>query len=330
MTSEVKDIVELIKGGAKRWCFTWNNYPDSWKSDLDNLKSCYLIVGEEIAPTTGTPHLQGYCEFPSTKLFKTLKNIKVLNKVCWCKCNGTADQNITYCSKEGKVYEKGDRKQQGHRTDLDEVRSIIDNGGSMLDVAEHDFSAFVRMGRGLRDYQYLVAERAARAIRNVFVEIRWGPTGTGKTQTAIMDACDKGEDYYITSEGNTGLWWTGYTGQKYVIIDEFRCGVPLHQLLRILDKYPVQVPIHCGYAHLVATTIIITSNVDPELWYGSCDESSRAALMRRISKITHMNTVYSGIPSGLNEINISNHASEVAGVILDPAEIINSIASLTI
>lgn len=48
---------------VKRFCFTLNNYNDD---DLEKLKEyaqqwCqFAIIGKEIAPTTGTPHLQGY------------------------------------------------------------------------------------------------------------------------------------------------------------------------------------------------------------------------------------------------------------------------------
>jgi len=44
---------------ARGWLFTWNNYPDTYRAALDELECRYVCAGEEVAPTTGTPHLQG-------------------------------------------------------------------------------------------------------------------------------------------------------------------------------------------------------------------------------------------------------------------------------
>lgn len=55
----------------RRWRWTWNNYTEAdvkalmqpW--ELHNSID-YLVFGYELAPTTGTPHLQGYVEFKGT------------------------------------------------------------------------------------------------------------------------------------------------------------------------------------------------------------------------------------------------------------------------
>lgn len=288
--------VELSDDSQKRrWCFTWNNYPEDtdiggkvmWQEILIASNPKFIFVGREIAPTTGTKHLQGYIEFKGGKRLTTLK--KIDKGIHWSACKGNQKENIVYCSKSGDTWEWGEGAKQGERNDLNAARDIIKNGGSMLEVADNNFGSFVRYHRGFREYQYLIEQQAARELRpNLIVEIRQGPSGTGKTRSAIEEGLKDYGKYYISSEGNTGLWWTGYQGDKYVIIDEFRCTIPLHILLRILDIYPVQVPIHGSYAWLRAEKIIITSNVDPETWYKSCDDASRAALLRRIHKITKM------------------------------------------
>lgn len=52
---------------GKRWVFTWNNYPGIWKDTLNllfvNFDAEYMIAEEEIAPSTGTKHIQGYIRF---------------------------------------------------------------------------------------------------------------------------------------------------------------------------------------------------------------------------------------------------------------------------
>lgn len=53
-------------GVHKSWAFTCNNYSQTDLMVLDNLSPAlftYLVFGQELAPTTGTPHLQGYLVF---------------------------------------------------------------------------------------------------------------------------------------------------------------------------------------------------------------------------------------------------------------------------
>lgn len=274
--------VNECKGQARRWCFTWNNYPcddeiDQW------TKKCgysYYIYSKEIAPETGTPHLQGYMEFSSGKRFETLH--KANKSVHWSKCKGTQEQNIKYCTKtDGEVKTDGTPGQQGKRTDLDDAREIIDRGGTLLDVAENNFGSFVRYHRGFKEYQFMKQQKEAQSWRDVKVSYWWGASGTGKTKKAFE------EDFTLfrPMTGPTGVWWTGYAGQKTVLFDDFRGGVPIHVLLTWLDGYPIVVPIHGGSVQLQAVRIIITSNVPLEDLYKGVDDASRQALRRRIHDI---------------------------------------------
>lgn len=48
---------------VKRLCSTLNNYSEEHYEFMKNYASkwaVYAIIGKETAPTTGTPHLQGY------------------------------------------------------------------------------------------------------------------------------------------------------------------------------------------------------------------------------------------------------------------------------
>ena len=87
---------------ALSWIFTWNNYPEDWKSILvpgfqNNANVKGYIAGKEIAPTSGTPHLQGYLEFKDKA-----RPMGLLPKEVHWKCaRGNTNQNFEYCSKEG-------------------------------------------------------------------------------------------------------------------------------------------------------------------------------------------------------------------------------------
>ncbi len=86
----------------RRMCFTLNNWKNEELSQtiqyFEKVSKGY-VIGKEIAPDTGTPHLQGYVEFKKQIRFSTLK--KTLPRFHWIKSNGTRDDNINYCTKEG-------------------------------------------------------------------------------------------------------------------------------------------------------------------------------------------------------------------------------------
>lgn len=90
--------------GARKWCFTINNYDSSTLDTLTQHFSIYggkSIIGAEIAPTTNTPHYQGFVYFKNTIRLKTLKTIHAAAH--WEIANGSIPQNIAYCSKSGNI-----------------------------------------------------------------------------------------------------------------------------------------------------------------------------------------------------------------------------------
>lgn len=270
---------------ARRWCFTWNNPPETREAIeafITKSKCSYYVIGHEVAPTTGTKHLQGYMEFSAGKRLSTLKEVQ--KEIHWLICKGSQEDNYAYCTKGGNFIEGGIKGQQGARTDLEDIRTTLRNGGSMLEVAEQNFGSFVRYHKGFEKYQYLLEQQAAQSWRTVNVSYWWGPTGTGKSRAAWTED----PNLYTLACGPTGMWWTGYTNQKTVCFDDFRGnGVQLHVLLRWLDGYPVQVPVHGGMVWLKCVRIIITSNIPLESLYPGVDEASREALKRRITDIRH-------------------------------------------
>lgn len=100
---------------AARWCFTWNNYPDDWNTlitaEVNRVKIKYpkicWIGGLEVAPTTGTHHVQGYLEFApaGSKLrVRPTEALSLPKEIHWGDenskpCRGSRSQNVTYCTK---------------------------------------------------------------------------------------------------------------------------------------------------------------------------------------------------------------------------------------
>lgn len=119
-------------------------------------------------------------------------------------------------------------------------------------------------------------DKPVAILRTVFVF--WGPTATGKSRRAWLEA---GDDAYCKDPRSK--FWCGYQSEKNVIIDEFRGGIDIAHLLRWFDRYPVRVEIKGSSVPLVGSTIWITSNLSPDFWYPEVDEATRLALMRRLT-----------------------------------------------
>ncbi len=85
------------------WCFTINN---PLPTDMINPDLCaYMIVGQEIAPDTGTPHIQGYVRLK----LKVRHNgmVQLLPRAHITAAKGTDWQNHVYCSKDMEFTEWG-------------------------------------------------------------------------------------------------------------------------------------------------------------------------------------------------------------------------------
>lgn len=86
---------------ARSWCFTLCNYTPEQVAQLDALECKRLCVGAEVAPTTGTPHLQGYFRFDKPVRLAQLR--KLLPGAHLERRRGTESQATAYCRKEGAV-----------------------------------------------------------------------------------------------------------------------------------------------------------------------------------------------------------------------------------
>jgi len=120
------------------------------------------------------------------------------------------------------------------------------------------------------------------------VLVYWGATGTGKSRRAWEEA-----SLAVYPKDPRTKFWDGYMGQEHVVIDEFRGGIDISHLLRWLDRYPVIVEIKGSATTLKATTIWITSNLNPRLWYPDLDPETLKALLRRM-QITEFVEIKSG------------------------------------
>lgn len=255
----------------------------------------YAVWQGEIAPETKKFHYQIYAEFGKKLTYKQIQTM-VGCKVHIKKATNTDDSRArcrAYCMKEESRADgcepteigRWREKAQGERTDLKIVTDKIREGASVLDIMDEHANTYVRNFRGLEQLQKGMLLKRVTKVKEMKVVIIWGPTGTGKSHRAEEMAEERKLPYYRKTTEDT--WWTTYKGERTVIIDDFRGfwkGWTITYMLRLLDKYPMQVEIKGGDMPFLADLIIITSNEDPRNWF----QSEWSTLERRIHEVHHL------------------------------------------
>lgn len=264
---------------TRSYCLTINNYEESDIVRLKELKLKvrYLIYGKEVS-SSGTPHLQIYIYFENAVKFSTLKkkfptaHIEV--------ARGSPEQNREYCSKEADFEEIGELPKQGARSDIDEVREILNSGGNMRDVVP-----IARSVQSIRMAEIQLKYFEKKRDWKPLVKWYWGEPGTGKSHLAFNEL----KDPYVCMAKSK--WWEGYDGHEHVIIDDMRASfASFEELLRILDRYPYRVECKGGSRQLLAKTIIITSTFSPYNIYDTGE--NLVQLLRRIDEVREFTIPY--------------------------------------
>ncbi|UNY50596.1 replication associated protein [Chifec virus UA13_1817] len=271
----------------RRFCFTWNNYSEEdWlkaKSFIEE-KCKYGIIGKEQCPTTGTPHIQGFCNLSKPMRFGTIKQ-HLSNTIHIEKANGSDEDNQRYCGKSGETFEKGNPCRQGQRSDLQSaIHDITTERKTLRQIALDHPTVFIRYHRGIKEYMRITLPIKVRDFKtDVFYY--WGPPGSGKSKRALEEAKSYNADsiYYKPR----GLWWDGYEQHDCVIIDDFYGWIKYDELLKIMDRYPYKVQIKGGFEEFTTKKIWITSNVDVDDLYKFIGYKTDA-IERRITNKVYM------------------------------------------
>ena len=267
---------------SRSWCFTLNNPTEEERQALrdhgSNVGTRYIVCGNEIGVGSQTPHIQGYVYFTNPRSMSGLKRLAGFARSHLEQTRGSPSQAADYCKKDGDFWEKGELPSAGRRSDLIEIKNEIAEGKSDLYIADNHFSQWVVYRRSFDAYRrLLVAERRNwKSWTNVLV----GPTGLGKTRFVYQQHSD--DDIYVWGGDR---WFDGYCGQRIALLDDFRGELSIGFMLRLLDRYPMQVPVKGDFVNWNPRRIYITSNHLPEFWYDDVDRPSMDALNRRINRL---------------------------------------------
>lgn len=260
---------------------TINNYTENDIEMLSSDKTTYLIYGKEIGEN-GTPHLQIYVEYGSSKRFDTMK--KRYPRAHIEKRKGTALSASNYCKKDGNFIETGKLSNQGLRSDLTQYKLAIEDGMKVEEILTELPEVYHQYGRTLEKLEDVFNRKKFRKWMTS-CDWRYGETGTGKSETAFKDFDP--DTHYVFKNDNG--WWDGYNGQEIVIINDFRGEIPYGILLQMIDKYPFEVRRRNREPFpFLAKKVIITSFGTPnEVYKNLSQNDSLEQIYRRINLIYH-------------------------------------------
>lgn len=261
---------------SQKWIFTLNNWTEEHKEHLRGIECVYLVFGDEVAPSTGTPHLQGVIFFKSLKAHAQV--VKLIPGA-WVESAKCVDESIAYAKKDGKFEEHGvepmSRKRKGQsEVNRYETAWALAKEGKIEEV---DADIRVRLYSTLKKIRmdYLPRLVPLDLLANEWI---YGPTGTGKTRGAL--ARYPGAFLKLATK-----WWDGYAGEDVVIIDDFdKYHKALGYELKIWgDHNPFIAETKGGSLRIRPSKIIVTSNYQPiEIWD---DHSTWEPVLRRYELI---------------------------------------------
>jgi len=272
---------------CRNYCFT--AYCDDLKIQPDPVIR-YYVYQQEVCPSTGRKHYQGYIEFHKAMRNNSIAKIIGTHKAKFLPRLGTAKQASDYCKKKesaipNTLVEWGEMSKQGERKDIDEVVRDIQEGKS-------DESHDIFIMRYPNGYRSLVEKYDIPQARpNIKITYIYGPPGTGKSHTAY-ELCK--EAYRL--DDSSPVWFDGYRGQKCIVIEEFKGLIPICSLLKLCDKYPLRMPVKGGFVSIKADHIIFTSNFRHDALYQ--DSGQHDAWIRRIKEFGNVlvkNVVYNKV-----------------------------------
>lgn len=272
---------------SRAWCITLQNETDP-QLFIDFVTSkwpnvTYAVAGAEVAPETKRNHLQCYVYLPNCVTFTSVRRtLQSKFSAHVEKAHGSPAQNRTYCIKDNTYSEYGTLPKQGKRKDIEVVRDWLQNPVPLPTVLEQAPSL-----QALQVYMRLRSQFVPlRRDWTMEVHYHYGPSGTGKSKLAWTNWPN------AYAKESSHKWFDGYDPLTHetVIIDDLRPeSFPFPYLLRLLDRYPMQVETKFGTVPFLAKRVVITSILKPEDIVPPSEPPGQ--LRRRLTKVTRFDAL---------------------------------------
>lgn len=276
---------------SRNWLVTCNRYG---ADDLVLISSLakdisvrYMIFGEELAPTTGHKHLQGFVQFRHVRKFVGVQKFFAgLTHANLCMGDCKAVKMAEYCKKSGEFWEfgrapvpsavSGSRGGTQRKVNYEQVIKLAEEGkfDKLKRKFPKQFIAYYRTLQGIhKDYGVMPAD--LDGVTGVWI---YGPSGSGKSHYAR-------EKFPGCYDKACNKWFDNYKGEKNILLDDFGKShhVLAHHLKRWSDRYAFSAEVKGSQINLRPDFIVVTSQYRiGEIW---SDIETVDALNRRFSKI---------------------------------------------
>lgn len=325
----VEDSSKLKNTQGRRWVLTINNPTqtdeeiEQYISSLEHFK--YAMFQREQGHEMETIHIQLFIIFSIGKRFNTIKNYFPTAHIE--QARGTNAQCRDYCSKSDTrvsgPYEIGEFTEERSRSDIKSFMQLIEAGASDYEIAQLYPSLFLKECNKLTFLRSVRNVNYSKQKRDVEVYYIYGVSGSGKT-TYVEDLTIDDEVFYVDTFDNSAF--TGYKGEKTLIIDEFRGQFSLQFMNRLFDGSPIKLR---GLNSLVSACfdkVYILSNYKFTELYKKEQEENKEAFKgfdRRLHNIVYCygnfqknverKTIFEDIPK--EEIKPFGHTKRVKQVI---------------
>lgn len=289
---------------SRKYQLTINNPADhgldheAIKETLAALTGCiYWCMCDEVGEQ-GTPHTHLYVAFQNAKEFQTIHRRFYGAHIEAAR--GTHQENRDYIRKEGKYQdtEKADTNlpdtfeesgqlpaESDRRMKQSEaILAMIEAGASNAEILRAYPSAMNHLPRIEQARQTLLEEKYRDAFRGLQVTYIWGKTGVGKTR-GIMERYGYRNVYRVTNYKNP---FDGYKGEPVILFDEFRSSLPLEDMLKYMEGYPLNLPARFSDRAACFEAVYVVSNIPMEKQYPQVqleEPETWAAFLRRFERI---------------------------------------------
>lgn len=308
---------------ARDYLLTINN-PLDHNLDRDKLITicqkltpAYFCMSDEIGIEEKTPHTHVYISFTNARHFNTVR--KAFDNVAHVdECKGSPDENRDYVFKEGKWeadekadtnlrethYEEGElpERHQGQRNDLTAISDDVKNGLDVYEIIEKYPNQAFNIDR-LSRLVNLQKERQFRLVfREIHVTYLSGSTGSGKTRY-VMEKYGYQNVYRVTDYQHP---FDSYNFEKVILFEEFRGDLPIKDMLKYLEGYPLQLP--CRYSNKTAcyTQVYLCSNISLDEQFCDvqrCEEETYLAFIRRIGTVMEFDGPHKYVFTSVDDYN---------------------------
>lgn len=214
----------------------------------------------------------GYCEFTRPVSFKWIKEHSGLNSIHLEGRKGTRSSAREYCMKADSRYHDGGPWEsgswtdggQGKRNDLATFYKRLKSDPNITDkqLLDEFPATFLRYPKAAETIRRVTGDAYERKTPEVY--FLFGPPGCGKTTWCEGHSKSKGRRVYWKAPDE---WWSGYNGTDDIMLDDFYGWLPVHLLLRLLDRHPINLNTKGGHIQANPTAIYVTSNKLPKSWY---------------------------------------------------------------